>query len=220
MRGEERERKLDHESFGSSAHASYREGVVRLFIILCEEAQRLYGDDLGRLTPRELQEELVERIPEGDFAVEDLVTTFEAVTYGGGKLSEEEFEGYEASVELLLGLMGGSSLGEIGGGKPLVEKPSGGPMSLFLFLLLGGVVVIVLFVFQRRIESMIGELVSVFRSIWVKSPVRSQLKEVTQATFSPTGLIASTFSSSSLARSSSSVNAPRSTLMVSITALV
>ena len=158
--------RLDNESFGSFSHASYREGVVRLFIVLCEEAQRFYGDDLGRLTPREVLEELVERIPEGDFAVEDLVTTFEAVTYGGVELSREEFEGYEASVELLLGLMGGSSLGEIGGGKPLEVQNSGGAVTLILLLLLGGFVVIVLFVFQRRIESMFGELVRVFRSIW------------------------------------------------------
>jgi len=166
LRGEGGERKLDHGSSGSSSFTSHKEGVVRLFTLLCEEAQRTYGDDLGGLTSRELQEELVERIPEGDFAVEDLVSTFEAVAYGGVELSEEEFEGYEASVELLLGLMGGSPLGEIGVGERVVERPSGGPLTLFYLLLLGGVVVIVLFVFQRRIESMIGELVRVFRSMW------------------------------------------------------
>ena len=163
--GEERERTLDVKSSGSPSLTSLGEDVVRLFIIFCEEAQRIYGDGLGRLTPRELQQELVERIPKGDFAVEDLVSIFEAVSYGGVEISEEDFERYEASVELLLGLMGGSSLDEIGGGKPLEEKTSGGPMTLFLLLLLGGVVVILLFVFRRRVESIIGELVRFFRSI-------------------------------------------------------
>ena len=111
----------------SFIYTSYRDGVIDIFNQFHEEAERIYGDPLHGLTPRELQEELVERIPEGDFAVEDLVTTFEAVTYGGVELSREEFEGYEASVELLLGLMGGSSLGEIGGGKPLEGAKHGAP---------------------------------------------------------------------------------------------
>ena len=166
LRGEERERKLDLESPGSFSSTSYREGIGKLFIFLCEEAQRIYGDDLGSLTPREFQAELCERIPEGVFAVEDLVSTFEAVTYGGVELSEKDFERYEASVELLLGLMGGSSLDEVKRGKPVEEQASGGPMSLFVLLLLCGVAVIVLFAFQRRIESIIGELVRVFRSMW------------------------------------------------------
>jgi len=165
LRGEERERTLELDSSSSSSLTSYRESVVRLYIVLCEEAQRIYGDDLRSLTPRELQEKLVEKIPEGDFAIEDLVTTFEAVSYGNVEISEKDFERYEASVELSVGLMGGSSLDEIGGGKPLDEKNRKAPMTLFVLLLLGGVVVIVLFVFQRRVESIIGELIRFFRSM-------------------------------------------------------
>ena len=165
MRGEERERKLDFDSSGPSSYQGHGEGVVRLFISLSEEAQTIYGDDLGSLTPRELLAFLVERIPEGDFIAEDLVTTFEAVTYGGVALSEEEFERFEVSVELLLGLMGGSSLAEDMGVRSLERKTRRGPITFLLLLLLGGVVVIVLFVFQRRVEFIIGELARVFRSM-------------------------------------------------------
>ena len=165
MGEKERERKLDYESNGSSSHQGYREGVIRLFISLSEEAQTIYGDDLGSLTPRELLAVLAERIPKANFIAEDLVTTFEAVTYGGVTLSEEEFVRFEASIELLLGLMGGSSLAEVMGVRPLERKTRRGPITFILLLLLGGVVVIVLFVFQRRVESIIGELARVFRSM-------------------------------------------------------
>ena len=96
---EEKERSLDLGSAGSFSYSSYGEGVVKLFIALCEEAQRIYGDALSGLTLREFQDELVKRIPEGSFAIEDLVSTFEAVSYGGVEPSEKEFEIYEASVE-------------------------------------------------------------------------------------------------------------------------
>jgi hypothetical protein len=119
---------------------------------------------LSGLTLREFQDELVKRIPEGNFAIEDLVSTFEAVSYGGVEPSEKEFEIYEASVELLLGLMGSSSLGETVGGKPLDGRTGGRMLTLFWLLLLGGVVVIVLFTFQLRIESILGDLVRLFQS--------------------------------------------------------
>ena len=150
----------------SFIYTSYRDGVIDIFNQFHEEAERIYGDPLHGLTPRELQEELVKRIPKGGFAVEDLVSIFEGVSYGRVEPTREDFDRCRATVEFLLSLMGGSSLGEIRGGKPLEGQTSGGPVTLFLFLLLGGVVVIVLFVFQRRVESMIGELVRVFRSMW------------------------------------------------------
>ena len=161
---EEAERSLDLGSAGSFSYSSYGEGVVKLFIALCEEAQRVYGDALSGLTLREFQDELVKRVPEGSFAIEDLVSIFEAVSYGGVEPSEKEFEICEASVELLLGLMGGSSLGENVGGKPLSGRTGGWMLTLFWLLLLGGVVVIVLFTFQLRIESILGDLVRLFQS--------------------------------------------------------
>lgn len=131
VRIEEKERSLDLVSAGSFSYSSYGEGVVKLFIALCEEAQRIYGDALSGLTPREFQDELVKRVPEGSFAIEDLVSIFEAVSYGGVEPSEQEFESYETSVELLLGLMGGLSLGETVGGKPLKGRTGGWMLTLF-----------------------------------------------------------------------------------------
>jgi len=161
---EEKERSLDLGSAGSFSYSSYGEGVVKLFLVLYEEAQMIYGDALSGLTPKELQGELVKRIPEGSFAIEDLVSTFQLVSYGRAEPSEKEFESCEASVELLLGLMGRSSLGETVGGKPLKGRTGGWMLTLFWLLLLGGVVVIVLFMFQQRIESILGDLVRLFQS--------------------------------------------------------
>jgi len=168
--GEEKKPSRDEDTDGSFSHTNYREAIVKLFNTLCEEAQRIYGDTLGHLTPRELQEELVKRIPEGDFAIEDLVSTFEAVSYGVVEPTREEFDRCEATVDLLMGLMDGSSPVKIDRrksmGVPISEGSKGGLLNLVCLLLLGGIIFIVLFLFQREIESGIGELARVFRSLF------------------------------------------------------
>jgi len=84
---------------------SYREGVVDLFNTLHFEAHLLYGGDLGCLTPREFQLTMEKRIPEGAYALTDLVRTFEAVNYGPWEPKREDFERCKAAVDLLLSFM-------------------------------------------------------------------------------------------------------------------
>ena len=84
---------------------SYREGVVDLFNILHFEAHLLYGGDLGCLTPREFQLTMEKRIPEGAYALKDLVRTFEAVNYGPWEPKREDFERCKAAVDLLISFM-------------------------------------------------------------------------------------------------------------------
>lgn len=164
-RGGEKKQSKGRDPTDSIIYASHREGVIKLFNQFNEEAQRIYGDPLRGMTPRELQEELGNRIPEGAFALEDLVSTFEAASYGRVEPTGDDFDRCMATVELLLDLMGGRSLGERGGEEAVgtaVRVGGGGWfLRLFMLFLLGGVAFIVWYLFQREIMSGIGELIQV-----------------------------------------------------------
>jgi len=169
-RGGEKKQSKERDPDDSFTYTSHREGVISIFNQFYEEAQRIYGDPLLGLTPRELQEALVKRIPEGAFALEDFVSTFEAASYGRVEPTGDDFDRCEATVELLLGLMGGRSLGELEGeetaGTAVRVGGGGWLVSLFVLLLLGGVAFIILFLFQRELEPSIGELVRFLRSLF------------------------------------------------------
>ena len=169
-KGGEKNQSKERDPADSFTYTSHREGVMKLFNQFNEEAQRIYGDPLRGMTPRELQEELGNRIPEGAFALEDLVSTFEAVSYGGIEPTRDDFDRCWATVELLLGLLGGRSLGERGGEEPVdtaVRVGGGGwLLRLFLLFLLGGVAFIVWYLFQPEIMSGIGELIQVLRELF------------------------------------------------------
>ena len=168
--GEEKEPSRDRGPNDLFTYTSYREGIVKLFSLFCGEVQRVYGDELRGMTPREFQERFVKRVPKGGFAVEDLVSTFEAVSYGRVEATGDDFDRCEATVEFLLGLMGGRSLGEVEGEEPAgtsVRVGGGGwLLILFVLFLLGGVAFIVWYLFQREIESSISELIQVLRRLF------------------------------------------------------
>ena len=84
---------------------SYKEGIVELFNRFCSEAQRRYGEDLGYLTPRELQQNVIEKISEGAYALEDLVTAFEAANYSKAEPMRKDFERCRAAVDVLIRFM-------------------------------------------------------------------------------------------------------------------
>lgn len=93
-------------------HYSYKEGVVELFNRFYLEAQRRYGEDLSCLTARELQQMMLEKMPEGAYPLDDLVTAFEAANYSTAEPLREDFERCRAAVDVLFCFMDDTSIAE------------------------------------------------------------------------------------------------------------
>jgi transglutaminase-like putative cysteine protease len=85
---------------------TYEEGVVKLFNRFYRKAQRVYPEVDNSLTPREFETYLLTKIPPGsEFALDDVITSFEIAEYGNMKLTKEDFDRCEATIELIVELM-------------------------------------------------------------------------------------------------------------------
>ncbi len=88
-------------------YTSYEEGVVKLFNRFYVSMQRLFPDIDEAMTPREFQYVLIERIPQhADALLEDLVSSYEIAMYSNITLSQEDFKRTNATIELIIELMG------------------------------------------------------------------------------------------------------------------
>jgi hypothetical protein len=87
---------------------TYEEGIVKIFNRFFNTAQRIYPQIDDSLTPREFESFILAKIPRGsEFALDDLVTSFEIAEYGNMRLGKEDFERCMATVELLVELVKG-----------------------------------------------------------------------------------------------------------------
>ncbi len=85
---------------------TYEEGVVKLFNRFFRKAKRTYPEIEDSLTPREFEYYLLTKIPSGsEFALDDLVTSFEVAEYGNMKLGKTDFDRCEATVQLMVELI-------------------------------------------------------------------------------------------------------------------
>ena len=88
-------------------YTSYEEGVVKLFNRFYVSMQRIFPDIDEAMTPREFQYVLMERMPEhADALLEDLVSSYEIAMYSNITLSQEDFKRTNATIELIIELMG------------------------------------------------------------------------------------------------------------------
>jgi transglutaminase-like putative cysteine protease len=88
-------------------YTSFEEGVVKLFNRFYVSMQRIYPDIDDAMTPREFQYVLIDRIPQhADALLEDLVSSYEIAMYSNITLSQEDFKRTNATIELIIELMG------------------------------------------------------------------------------------------------------------------
>ena len=88
-------------------YTSYEEGVVKLFNRFYVSMQRIFPDIDEAMTPREFQYVIMDRIPQhADALLEDLVSSYEIAMYSNITLSQEDFKRTNATIELIIELMG------------------------------------------------------------------------------------------------------------------
>lgn len=88
-------------------YKSYEEGVVKLFNRFYVSMQRIFPDIDDTMTPREFQYILIDRLPiHADALLEDLVSSYEIAMYSNITLSQEDFKRTNATIELIIELMG------------------------------------------------------------------------------------------------------------------
>lgn len=88
-------------------YKSYEEGVVKLFNRFYVSMQRIFPDIDDVMTPREFQYILIDRLPmHADALLEDLVSSYEIAMYSNITLSQEDFKRTNATIELIIELMG------------------------------------------------------------------------------------------------------------------
>lgn len=88
-------------------YTSYEEGVVKLFNRFYVSMQRIFPDIDDAMTPREFQYILIDRLPvHADALLEDLVSSYEIAMYSNITLSQEDFKRTNATIELIIELMG------------------------------------------------------------------------------------------------------------------